>query len=949
MPGKRLGVGLRACFAIPLLLVTPVLADGRPSASSPPSGGCAAVFFEGAAHDSSIPPPEKLLGRELGSQPASHAEIVRCLEEWDRLSARMSLHAYGRSHLGRTLYYAVITSEQNHARLPQIRSAVSKLADPRRLPDDAEAQELVRQTPAVAWLGYGVHGDELSGPDAALAVIYHLIAGVDEEVQNLLGQTIILVDPVQNPDGRERFLHQLEAVRGRTPTSDPADWQHTGQWPWGRGNHYGFDLNRDWIAGTQPEIQGRRAVLLEWQPQLVVDVHEMGPDDTYLFTPAREPMNPYLPPNILRWWPRFADEQGQAFDVYGWSYYTREWLALWYPGYLNGWTGLNGAVSILHEQARTAGQTVRQRAGHLLNYPQAIRQQVISTLANLRTLRENRAAILADFLAERRAALEPTDAPPGQTLLIVPSRNRTREKAFLDNLAAQGIEIHVAQRRRIDVANLTSIFGEKIDSRSFGAGTYIIPRAQPAGRLLAALCDFDPRLTDEFLQVERTGLERRGESKLFDITGWSLPLAFGLEAYWSANRVSTQTQPYEVRPPRPWALPQLDRVYAYVIDCTDDVSLLAAAQLLERQVAMRVGDEPFLTAGHHFPRGSFLIRCHENGNGLVEHLRAVAESTGVRVYATHTARSPDEGPDLGGHRFRSLVRPRVALLGGDPFDFTDWGACRHLLDYELGLPVSLLNIDSAARCDLRAYNVIIVPDAWSPDHRLDALVEPLRNWVSAGGTLIAIGSSAAYLADERHGLTQVRQRRSVLAELHEYEYAAARERQAGQVTVDPAWVWDRPRELPATLPAPASRPVQELAALDEWRQRFSPAGTILRSTCNLEHWLAYGCPPELPVFVIGSSVLLSKPPAETPVRLAEASRLRLSGLLWPEAAFRLENSAYLTREASGRGQVILFAQPPNFRGYWHGTRRLLLNAVLLGPGCGTDWAGGCVAGGCRLW
>jgi hypothetical protein len=179
-------------------------------------------------------------------------------------------------------------------------------------------------------------------------------------------------------------------------------------------------------------------------------------------------------------------------------------------------------------------------------------------------------------------------------------------------------------------------------------------------------------------------------------------------------------------------------------------------------------------------------------------------------------------------------------------------------------------------------------------------------------------------------------RSDVLGQLHEYEAAAAREQAAGRSVVEPAQVWDEPRETPVTLPAASTQPSEQVTALDEWRRRFSPTGVIVRGVLDTEHWLTFGRAAELPLFAAGSRVLVSKSPVQTPVRFADARRLRLGGLLWPEAGARLENSAYLTTERVERGQVVLFAQEPNFRGYWHGTRRLLANAVLLGPGCGTS-------------
>ena len=893
-------------------------------------------FFENVTYQPSIRPARELLGYELGRRPVSHGEIERCLQEWAGSSPRMKLHAYGSTHEQRTLYYAVITSEENHDRIERIRSAIGKLADPRRLVSQAEADRIIAETPAIAWLAYCIHGDELSGSDAALAVIYHLIAGTGEDVHQLLDETVILIDPLQNPDGRQRWLNQLNEVGGYMPNFDPAAWQHGGRWPPGRGNHYCFDLNRDWILGTQPETLGRRRAILAWNPQLLVDGHEMWENDTYLFTPPREPINPHVSPTITQWWQTFADEQARAFDRFGWSYYTREWLEFWYPGYTDTWAANLGAIGILHEQARTAGHPIRQPSGRLLTFPEAVHHQIVSTMTNLETLRAHRTAILTDFLEQKRTTLVGADTPPGRTFLLVPSGNRTREKVFLDNLYEQGIEIGVFQKRRAEVENVTSLLGEKNAKQDIGAGTYVISRQQPAGPLLAAVCGFDPHLSDEFLQIERAELERHGKSKLYDTSAWSLPLAYGLKAYWTTSDVDVITQPYEPKPLRPGWLQEIDHPYGYVIDNTDDLSQRALAYLLQSGVKVRVAEKAFLTAGHKFPPGSLLIRSHENSDNLVEILEQTVASTGMRIYATETAHSR-EGPDLGGQHFKLLSPPRVALFGNTPFCPDSWGEIWHLFDCEIGLPISLLDIQRASALDLRRYNVIILPNMSREGHsKLDPLLAKLRAWVRNGGTLIAIGEAAAWLANEKSELSSVRLRSQVLTQLSEYEHAAYRELARNQISIDPALVWDKTQERLINLPSPATQPSERITTLDQWRQRFSPTGAIVRGVGDPEHWLMFSFPEEFPLYVAGSRVLVSKPPVQTPLRFAAAERLRLSGLLWPEAAARMGKSVYLTSERIGHGQVILFAQEPNYRGYWRGTRRLLINAVLLGPGCGTS-------------
>lgn len=134
--------------------------------------------------------------------------------------------------------------------------------------------------------------------------------------------------------------------------------------------------------------------------------------------------------------------------------------------------------------------------------------------------------------------------------------------------------------------------------------------------------------------------------------------------------------------------------------------------------------------------------------------------------------------------------------------------------------------------------------------------------------------------------------------------------------------------------------LDERKRLDGWQRRFSPSGVFVAGEINTKHWLTFGVDGGeesiLPVLVSGDVALMSKHPIETPVRLAPADGLRLAGLLWPEARQRLADTAWVTVERVGRGQIILFNGEPAFRGATEATARLLLNAVLLGPGAGTD-------------
>ena len=246
-------------------------------------------------YNAAVPAPGAILGFEPGDRPARYEEVVRYAEALASSSPRVRIERYATSHEGRDLFYLILGTEANLKRLQAIRDDVAKIAEPRNSMGAKELTALVDRTPAIAYLAYGIHGDELSSTEAALRVAYELAAGETQDVKDVLENLVVLIDPMENPDGRERILAMNAAYQGSVPNADPDALSHSGFWPWGRGNHYLFDLNRDWFVQVHPESRGRAGILRTWRPQLVVDSHEMGFDDTYLFNPPRDPQNPNLP------------------------------------------------------------------------------------------------------------------------------------------------------------------------------------------------------------------------------------------------------------------------------------------------------------------------------------------------------------------------------------------------------------------------------------------------------------------------------------------------------------------------------------------------------------------------------------------------------------------------------------------------------------------------------
>lgn len=878
-------------------------------------------FFPNSQHDPAIPTPEAILGQAAGSRVASHDEILAAYRLWASASGRMKLFPYGRTHEGRQLVYAVITSPENHARLDDWLASRFEGDVPAERDERAEAEALGGK-PIVCWMGYGIHGDEPSATDAALILGWHLVAGTSDDVAGLLDDLVVVIDPCLNPDGRERIGTQLRQMSGYVTNTDYAAMQR-GRWPYGRGNHYLIDMNRDWVTGVTPETRGRWRAIREFEPQVLVDGHEMGPLDTFLFYPQAPAYHPQLPSTLNGWQKRFANDQATAFDRYQWAYYTREWADGWFPGYSDAWASLNGAIGLLYEQARTLGQPVKRASGEVVSYRESVHGQLVASVANLATARRHRASILADFRRARTEA-EAGGDDPSESFVVLPGDKPERLAVLVDVLVGQGIE-----HRFVGGGTLTDAvgrLGNAVESLDLPAGSLVVPVAQTQGRLVRAFLEFDPHLPAETLERERRELERNDSSLMYDVTAWNIGMAYNLECYWgSAGDLTDGEAPVD-----PSTRSASERnAYAWVVDGASDRAPRFAARALEMGVQLHLGDRPFTAADRTFSRFSLLVRSHENGPSVARLVEDAARWAGVELVALDTGRSPDESPDLGGQHFTLLTRPRVALLGGDGSSTGSFGHLWHHLDVRLGMPHTILEGLSG---DLRRYNVIVAPEGMANELRSGRL----RDWVRGGGTLIAVGSAVNGVLGE-DGLSDVVRHRDALDEIGSYRAAARRAFAAGTEPVDAEALWSGELE-----PAGADFDIDEDEAgalpggedRDAWMRRFGPTGVFLRAHVNDEHWVAAGASSDqMPVFFEGGTALLVKD--SCPVRLTDTDDVRLSGLLWPEARERIGLSAYLTVERVGSGQVVLFAADPVFRGYQLGTARLLSNALVYGPGMGT--------------
>lgn len=883
--------------------------------------------------DAAVPHPDSVLGFPLGERPARHAQVLEYYRKLATATSRVKLFDMGKTYEGRPLMYAVITDEANMMRLQEIKSNLARLADPRSLPA-AQAATIAAQTPACIWLAYSIHGDEISGVDAGIGVAYHLAAGMDSLTQAIRKNLVIIIDPIENPDGRERYLAQLEAFSSAVPHADGQSLQKGGFWPWGRGNHYLFDMNRDWFAQELAESKARVAAITEWHPQVFVDAHEMGQWDTYLFSPSRAPFNPFIT-DKQHWWARlFGADQAKAFDERGWPYYTREWNEEFYPGYGSSWPTYGGAVAILYEQAGVTGG-IAQHDGTVLTYAEAVEHHYVSSLANVKTTLSHRTELLREYYDHRSRAVREFGGGKAKAYIVAPDGNPDRREHLAQTLNRQGIDVSVAQRSFS--ASARSYFDNRPTGKSFPAGSLVIPTNQPMGYLIQAILGFDLRIPDSSLAAERRELLKHRSSTLYEATGWSLLQAYGLDAYEAESVVSVMMERWKPATQSGSVSTGMASV-GYIYDATTDRGLRATAMLMQKGIILHAAQKDLDVDGKKFGRGSVFIPKRSNNSTYVGTLQEVAASTGVTFTPLNSGMGVS-GPDLGGRELGLLRSPRAALVAGGSTSFTSVGAIWHLLDQRIGLPVSIIDVGQLGGIDLSIYNVLIMPHGGGMSGVMGkSVAEKLKDWVAAGGTLIAMNASAAYCADSTVAISAARIRQHALPKLGDYERAAIDEIAAETPDISKLGVWEYSAKDTASKKESKTPSLDELNRMEELAVLFSPRGAILRVEMDQEHWLSFGVGKSVPAIMTTSTALLAKnPPVRTVGRFAAPQAIRLSGLLWPEARLRLAQSAYCTQERAGRGQVILFADQPNFRQFFRGAGRILSNAILFGPGLGTSW------------
>ncbi|RMH13567.1 MAG: zinc carboxypeptidase, partial [Gemmatimonadetes bacterium] len=678
------------------------------------------------------PSPEDVLGYGIGERFTDAREVVHYMRTLAAASPRVRVVRYGETYERRPLVQVVLASEANLARLDEILEANAELTDPDTPPARAEA--IIADIPAVVYLSYGVHGNESSSSEAAMWTAWDLARGAPEAA-GALDSLVVVIDPVVNPDGRDRYVSFYRQAAGPRANPNREAWEHREPWPGGRTNHYFFDLNRDWTWMSQAETRARLETWRRWNPQVHVDFHEMFYNSSYFFFPATPPISPLYPEHILRWGERFGRANAEAFDARGWLYYTAEGFDLFYPGYGDSWPSLTGAIGMTYEQAghSFAGRAVEREDGTVLTLAERATHHRVTGLTTVRTAAEGRTDLMRGYADFHRRIDEGLS-----DVLLVPGADPQAAEALVDLLLAQGIEVERAQDGfEVDAAPHEG-FGER---DRFPAGTYLVRMRQPRGRLAATLLQAEVELDATFS---------------YDISAWSLPYAFGVEAHAVRGRLRGSFTPVEAGlasgdPASPWtdvleasvagapapaaaAGGAEEARFGYLLPAGLRDAPALVAFLREGGRAYALADT-FTLAGRHYAHGAVFLPRGRNDDleGRVQRAGLAGRVVPVRTGFT------EGGPDLGTEGNGILRARRVALLAGEGTSSNSFGAHRFFLERRLGLPFDAVLVSSLPSLDLSVYDVIVVPSGGGVARELgERGRERLLEWVRAGGTLVAV-------------------------------------------------------------------------------------------------------------------------------------------------------------------------------------------------------------------
>lgn len=791
--------------------------------------------------------PSEFLGYELGTQFTPHHRVVDYFEYLAQAAPdRMTLTQYGQTYEGRPLLLAFVSSPGNMQNLDRIRKTHL----------ESTSGNSTAET-AIVWLSYNVHGNESVSTEASMQTLYDLLESEKQYLEN----TVVIMDPCINPDGRDRYVNWYRQFRNSPFQLDPNSKEHHEGWWNGRSNHYMFDLNRDWAWLTQTESRQRLRQFNAWLPHIHVDFHEQGVDDPYYFAPAAEPFHEVITPFQREFQVTLGRNHARYFDRQGWLYFTKEVFDLFYPSYGDTYPTYNGAIGMTYEQGGSgrAGLGILTGIGDTLTLKDRIAHHYTTGMSTIEVASAHAQRLNEEFRKYYRAR-------NFQYKNYVLKGNRDHLDALSKLLDAH--EIRYGAGTGSSVRGFSYRDG-KNSSLVADTASLIVSTDQVKGTLVKVLFEPNARLSD---------------SLTYDITAWSLPYAYGLDALATENTIQTGTYHRQLSPKT--SLPS--EAYAYLTDWNSMQDARFLASLLSQGIRVRKANKPFVLDGVSHARGTLIMLRADNRNhpNFFESLTQAARAHHKILVPTETG-FVEEGKDFGSESVQLIQPPKVALLGGEPTHTLDFGEIWHFFEQQLHYPVTVLHTDYLEEVPLEEYDILILPGGSYTSFYTEEMLTRLRSWVAQGGKLIAMEQAIKGLGTEKGFRIRERiiEEDSIEFELPSHE-STFREAMKNEIT-----------------------------------------GAIFRTSVDPTHPLAFGYGDTYFTLKLGTTRYEYLEGGT--VAYMEKAGTPVAGFAGSEALKNRDHTLIFGMENHGEGQVIYLADNPLFRGFWENGKLFFANALFM--------------------
>jgi hypothetical protein len=805
--------------------------------------------------------PDQFLGYSLGSAFTEHYKVVNYIKYLsETVSSKMKLEQYGSTNEGKTLLIAIVSAEDNIRNINQIRKNNLSLTG---LIDGTDGNP---DLPSIVWLSYNVHGNEASSTEVAMKLLYEMVSGNNQKLNEWLKHTVVIVDPCLNPDGRDRYVNWFNQTKGSVAVENPYAREHSEPWPGGRTNHYNFDLNRDWAWQTQTESAQRMVKYNEWMPEIHCDFHEQYPANPYYFAPAAEPFHEVITPWQRDFQTKIGKNHAAYFDAKGWLYFTKEVFDLFYPSYGDTYPLFNGSIGMTYEQAghSRGGLTIEVNDDTLTLFDR-IEHHYTTSISTIQMAAMHYKELNRSFKSYFDNTKKNGAGP--YKCFILKANNSKKTASLIEFFNKNNIK-YAFLKKGLNIKGISYESGKEEPYLS-AQGDMMISTFQTKGSLVKVLFEPQSKLSD---------------SVTYDITAWSLPYVFGIDGF----AVKEQLQSEFIETIQYSNLKQVQtNQYAYLIEYNafSDAKLLAA--LIQKGIKVRFAERDFSFAGKKYNKGTLIVLQHANLKQM-DSFHTLINKQEVAVTAV-TSGFMDTGFDFGSEKIHRIKKMNVALLTGNQSSSAAAGEIWHYFDKQLQYPICLINANDLSADALKSFDVLIIPDG---DYRLlndkDCFLKP---WVRQGGKIIAIDGAVQQMASSDWGIKLKKEgepsdtKALTLKELPRYEN---RERES----------------IESNIP-----------------------GAIYKLNLDDSHPLAFGYGNSYFTLKLNANVLEYSNEIWNVGALSNENQT--AGFVGNKLKAKIKEGTVIAVQEMGSGSVVYFTDDPIFRSFWENGKLLLFNAVFL--------------------